>query len=189
MRSLTLAVILTTGAPALLHAQEAPDVGEDENIAEDYVEQGTVEIGGALGASVTEDTSTFTASPSVGYFVADRVEVSGIFTFAYTRVEDEDTGISDSDKTGSLIIEPSYHHPVSDDLLVAAGLGVGAGYDGDNFDFEIVPSVGLDILTSRSNAITPTVRMPIVIGESNGRNGDIGTDIGLAVDVGITTKW
>lgn len=176
--------------PVLAHAQEPLDTGEeDESMAEDYVEQGTLEIGGAIGGSITDDTKTFAASPSVGYFIADRVELSAIVTFEYTRVEDEDTGRSQSTKAGLFVLEPSYHHPIASNVLVAGGLGLGAGYDGDNVDFEIIPSIGLDILTSRSNAITPTIRVPIVIGEESGPSGGTETSVGLAFDVGITTTW
>lgn len=174
----------------LAFAQEPVDVPEEEQTkAEDYAKAGTLEVGGAIGASITSDTTTITASPTVGYFVADRIELSGIFTFAYTRVEDEDTGRSESNKTGSLIFEPSYHLPISDDTLIAGGLGIGAGYDGDNVDFEVIPSVGLELITSRSSVITPTVRMPILIGESGGSDGGVGTEVGLAFDIGISTTW
>jgi hypothetical protein len=191
MRPSRLVIIaIVIAPPATAHAQEPelPAEIDDEDVAEAYARKGTLEAGGSVGATITGDTATVTASPTVGYFIADRIELSGTFTFAYSRIED-DFGNTMSTRAGALIFEPSYHHPLSDDLLVAGGLGVGVGYDGTNYDFEVIPSVGIDIVTSRANVITPSVRVPILFGESHGDDGDFGTDIGLALDVGLTTTW
>lgn len=189
MRFARLVVLSAVAGPALAYAQEPERPTDGEDYAEEYASQGTLEVGGAVGASVTENVATVTASPTVGYFIADRIEISGTFTLAYSRTEDEDTGASMSNTAGALIVEPSYHHPISDDLLVAGGLGVGAGYDGDNYDFELIPSAGIDVVTSRRNVITPSVRVPILVGESHGDNGDVGVDIGIALDIAVTTTW
>lgn len=189
MRFTRLLVLLVVGGPAISYAQEPERPTNGEDYAEEYASQGTLEVGGAIGASVTENVATVTASPTVGYFIVDRIEISGTFTLAYSRTEDEDTGQSMSNTAGALIVEPSYHHPISDDLLLAGGLGVGVGYDGDNYDFQVLPSVGVDIVTTRSNVITPSVRVPILVGESHGDNGDTGVAIGLALDIAVTTTW
>ena len=96
-----------------------------------------------IGGIITEDTrrsprarSSVTSSP-------DRVEVSGIFQIAYTRIED-DFGNDDSQTVGSLIVEPSYHYPVGADVLAAGGVGLGGGYDGNDINFQVIPSLGLE---------------------------------------------
>jgi hypothetical protein len=188
---LSTALILTA-ASTFAHAQE-PEYGEAtppaEDAAEEYSKAGTIQAGGSIGASITGDVSTVTASPTVGYFIADHIEVSGKFTFGYTRTEDDDTGFSMSTKTGAFVVEPSYHHPLSDDVLLKGGFGVGVGYDGDNYDFEMIPAVGIDIVTSRASVITPEILVPILIGDSHGDGTGVGTSVGLAFDVGITTTW
>lgn len=196
MRS-RICVVIIALTPVITYAQQAAnddgeegDGGDEEQTpAEEYVEAGSLEIGGAISASIDDDTATITASPTVGYFIADRVELSAIVAFSYNRVEDELTGTTDSTTTGSLILEPSYHHPIGDDLLIAAGFGVGAGYDGEHFDLGIIPSLGIEIMTSRSNLITPTLRLPITVGESPGPEDDISTRVALAFEVGISTTW
>jgi hypothetical protein len=198
MRFVKLSIAFLSATPALAYAQEPmpppqPVIDTDatpgeETRAEEFSARGTLEVGGAVGAIITENTSTFTASPTVGYFVADRIEVSGIFQIAYTRIEDA-FGNDDSQTVGSLIVEPSYHYPLGPDVLVAGGVGLGGGYDGDDINFQIIPSVGLDVLTSRHTVITPTLRMPIVIADANEPESGTDTDIGLALDVGISATW
>jgi hypothetical protein len=182
-----LALAIVSLLPAISDAQEDKDfIDEEEGDAEDYVEEGTIEIGGSIGAGLQDDVWTITASPTVGYFVWDRVELSAILNLSYVRDTDMDT----TTKSGALLVEPSYHYPVSDDLLVLLGFGVGPGYNGDDWDFEIVPRVGLNVLTKGSSVITPSVRMPIRIGEAFGTSdGDVGTDVGILFDVGVTTTW
>jgi hypothetical protein len=198
MRFLRLPIAVISITPAVARAQppqepppEPPPYGAEPaevSETEDFVEQGTLEVGGAIGAIITEDTSTFTASPIVGYFVADRIQVAGIFQIAYTRIEDE-LGEDDSNTVGSLIVEPSYHYPVGDEVAVAGGIGLGGGYDGEDINFQVIPSVGLDIMTSRETVVTPTLRIPIVIGDDQDPNGGVETNLGLALDVGISALW
>src|SRR5690606_23176434 len=92
MRFTRLLVLWAVGGPAISYAQEPERPTDDEDYAEEYASKGTLEVGGAVGASVTENVATVTASPTVGYFIADRIELSGTFTLAYSRTEDEETG-------------------------------------------------------------------------------------------------
>lgn len=199
MRSLKLSIAVISVTPALAYAQPPQQPMQPEPMpldlpiteeapSLDFTSAGTLEIGGSVGAIITEDTSTFTASPTVGYFVADRVEVSGIFQIAYTRVED-DFGNDESNTVGALIVEPSYHYPVGNEVAVNGSVGLGGGYDGDDINFQVIPGVGLDILTSHETVFTPTLRMPIVIGDEPGPDGGVDTNVGLALDIGISAVW
>jgi hypothetical protein len=183
-----LLALLITAAPTISWAQDQPDVPGDEDDY-DYGDAHTYELGGSLGATFADNLTTVTLSPSFGYFIIEHLELSGTFTFAYTRIED-DMGVSASNSNVSLIAEPSYHLPISKQLQVLGGLGVGAGYNGDFFDFEIVPRIGLNILTTRSSIITPSMKVPIKIGRQFGDvMDDVGTDLSLLFEVGITTTW
>ncbi len=182
-----MSIVLAT--PLITYAQEPEQPEGEEDLAEDYAKQGTLEAGGSVGASVTDNAATVTASPRVGYFIADHIEISAELTLAYSRVEDPETDITSSTTSLAATVEPSYHQPLSDDLLLAGGVGVGVGYDGEHPDFEVIPRIGIDVVTSRSNVITPSVRMPILIGKSHGDDGEVGTDVGIAFDIGIKTTW
>jgi hypothetical protein len=204
MRSLKLSIAVISVTPAIAYAQPPQEpapavqpaeggmpfevVPAEESPVEDYVQKGTLQIGGSVGAAITEDTSLFTASPTVGYFVADNIEISGIFQLVYTRTED-DFGGDDSNTTGRLIVEPSYHYPVGNEVAINGNVGIGGGYDGDDINFLVIPGVGLDILTSHETVFTPTLRMPIVIGDEPGPDGGVDTNVGLALDIGISAVW
>lgn len=183
--------MVVVGTPAAAFAQEETKLvaGEEETPAEEYVKKDTIEVGGSIGGSWAGDVFTLTASPTVGYFIVDRVELSLSLNITYIHTEDSVTGMSSSAKNGALVLEPSYHHPLSEDMLVLAGLGIGSGWDGDDFDFELIPHVGLNFITSRSSVITPSIRVPILIGKAHGMDDDVGTDVGITFDVGITTTW
>lgn len=193
MRAHLLALLIAATAPAISYAQppEAPNGEEaEEDNAEEYVQQGNIELGGAVGLSFQENLYTITATPTFGYFFYDRWEISAQLNLVYTRERDEIMDVDFVTKSGAIVVEPSYHHPLGDDLLALAGLGVGTGWDGDHWDFEIIPRLGMNVLTTGSTAITPSVRLPIKIGESFGdMEGDVGADVALTFDVAVTTTW
>jgi hypothetical protein len=129
-----------------------------------------------------------TATPSFGYFLWDRIELSADLGVTYTRVSDE--GVTTSTKTVSFVLEPSYHYPIRDHLFVLGGLGVGVGYDGSHVELEIIPRVGVNIEVGRSSLITPSISIPILIGRGHSDSGDsVGTAVGVDFEVGITTTF
>jgi hypothetical protein len=184
---LPLAISLCWAVPAAADDDDEP--GDDPEDSE-YGEARSWEIGGSLAARFSEDERNLIASPSVGYFIADRVEISAIVALSWTEVENESPEPNTTTRSTSLILEPSYHHPIDDNLQVLFGLGFGVGYDGDNPDLELIPRLGLNILTSRSNIITPALRVPIEFGKSHGDEEDeFGTAVGVLLEVSITTTW
>ncbi|MDX2089829.1 MAG: hypothetical protein SFX73_18375 [Kofleriaceae bacterium] len=170
---------------------QADDGDEDHNEGEDstYGQKGTLEAGGDVSANWAGDVFVLDLGPSIGYFFLDRLELTLDVDFIYTRVDDEDTGEVNTTKAMSLVLEPSYHHPVSKQLQLLGGLGVGTGWNGDDWDFELIPRVGLNILTARSNVITPSIEFPILIGEAFGDDGEVGTQWGILFEIGITGTW
>src|SRR5690606_12909841 len=120
-------------------AQEADDDDEAEGECadedeDDYNEAGVVEVGGALGFSWTDELFTLDLGPTIGWFVVDGFEISLIGRLEYENAEQED-GSREDGWTGSLVVEPSYHVPIHAEALYAfGGLGIGAGYDGDDPD-------------------------------------------------------
>lgn len=191
MRALTLAIAIVPALTTLSQAEGDAPAGEAEgdDDVENYVNQGTIEVGGDISGRYRSDDWTFTLSPTFGYFVVDRFELTVELDLTYTNLKDNATGVRDSTTRGALILEPSYHHPISDRMLVQAGLGLGVGYDGDEYDFEIIPDLGLNIMVGHSSLITPEIKVPIKFGKRFSNTGNVGNEIGVELAVGITTTW
>jgi hypothetical protein len=146
-----------------------------------YGQKGAVELGGSIGLNWTNDAFGLDVSPTVGYFIMDRVELSALLRISYEDQEDED-GERESVKSGALVFEPSYHLPVREEVFVLAGLGMGIGHDDEEFDFEIIPRVGLNVGIDLVGVVTPSLKMPILIDND-------GTSAGLGLEVGYSVVW
>jgi opacity protein-like surface antigen len=182
---------------ALAHAADAPskesresketgtrDEGTDRDESEGrpaYGQKGAVELGGSIGMNWTNDAFALDLSPSVGYFMLDRVELSALLRVTYED-QKNDNGDRESVKSGALIVEPSYHLPVREEVFVLAGLGFGVGHDDEDFDLEFIPRVGLNIGIDLVGVVTPSVKMPILIDND-------GTSAGLGLEVGYSVVW
>jgi hypothetical protein len=152
----------------------------------DYDTKGLFELGGNVGMDWNKDLFTLDLSPSLGYFVMDNVELTGFLRFDYENVAV--AGDRVTTKRGSLVIEPSYHFDIySETLFAFAGLGIGAGYDGQHPDFELIPRVGLNIEVGRSGVLTPALRFPLLFGRNIGPDNHSGMLAGFAIEAGFTT--
>ena len=153
-----------------------------------YTDEGNFEIGGSIGFDWTSDLFRLSVGPSLGYFVADRFELSLIARIEYQNAELADGSREDA-KSGSIVFEPSYHLPIaSESVLGLFGLGIGAGYDGENPDFELIPRLGLNIEVGRAGVLTPALRVPILFGEGKcDVEDEFGVQAGLGFEIGVTT--
>jgi opacity protein-like surface antigen len=180
-----VATCLTTLAQAAPRAE--PDT-RDEGTAKDeskgrpeYGQKGAVELGGSLGFNWTNDAFALDVSPTLGYFLMDRVELSALLRVSYQDQKD-DNGNRESVKSGALVFEPSYHLPVREEVFVFAGLGFGFGHDDEDFDVEFIPRVGLNLGIDLVGIVTPSLKMPILIDND-------GTSAGLGFEVGYSAAW
>lgn len=189
-RALTIAACAATCLTTPAQAQEAqtPRSGMSDEGSTDraeggpaYGEKGAIELGGSIGMNWTNDAFRLDVSPSIGYFLLDRVAVSALLRISYEDQED-DRGDRDSVKSGALIFEPSYHYPVREELFAFAGLGMGVGHDDEDFDLEIIPRAGLNVGLGLVGLVTPSVRMPILIDND-------GTSAGLGLELGYSAVW
>ena len=145
-------------------------VGVGSDIA--YATSGVVELGGVLALTHQSETTTFRIAPSLGYFVADNLELTLFPELSILSVDGE------TDFRIGLMLEPSYHVPFSDRFFGFAGIGIGFGYAEDpGFDFVLRPKIGVDIMIGRSGILKPAAFL------------DIGTNDGLTaggVEAGFT---
>lgn len=128
-----------------------------------YAEAGVVEAGGSVNYSSSDSRTSAGFTPSIGYFFADNFQISALSNFTYTRLKDEDskndgaaeTVGEDTTNSGSLVLEPSVHVPLSRLQFVFGGLGAGAYFAKDqDTGFAIAPRVGFKTLVGRSAMIS-----------------------------------
>ncbi len=124
--------------------------GVGSNIA--YAELGVAELGGSGSISFSQDQFSLSVDPSVGYFLWDNIEISGLVGISHVSLGDE------SSNRYSLMAEPSVHLPINDGLFFALGAGLGvAVIDTSNTDanlgLAIAPRTGLQFLLGRSGLL------------------------------------
>jgi hypothetical protein len=147
-----------------LEQLESPEVALDAGVGSEiaYASQSIVELGGTLAFWHASQTTEFSIAPSVGYFVADNLELT---LFPQLRITDVD---GSTDFSLGVFVEPSYHVPLSERFFAFAGIGIGLRYSDDpGFDFALRPKIGVDILIGRSGVLKPAAFL------------DIGTNDGL----------
>jgi hypothetical protein len=159
---------------------------EGEN---DYATKGTWEMGGGFDFSWTRASYDIGFGPQLGYFIADRVEISLLAEVDYENVK-----LPGGDREGAwfadIVIEPSYHHPLTESLFIFAGLGVGLGYDFNHPQFDLKPRAGFNIEVGRSGIFTPAVEVPLFMGKNHGPTDDeFGVDVGVDVGAAYTTTF
>lgn len=131
-----------------------------------YGTRGVVELGGTLGLDIRDETIDFIVAPTVGYFIADRVELSLIPLIRVQQVGDADSDLDETNVRFAAILEGSYHLPLSEVFYAFAGLGLGLTYEeGPGADFLIRPVIGMDIMIGRSGILKPTGFIDIGVGE------------------------
>jgi hypothetical protein len=163
---------------------------EGEAAENDYGRKGVFEFGGSVGFAWNKDIWDLDLTPSIGYFVADRIQLSLLVGISYESARLPD-GTRGHQSRGTVLVEPSYHLPVCDALFVFGGLGAGFAYNGSNPAFDLQPRVGLNVEVGRSGVFTPAFAMPILFG--SGQGGPIEDPatvlVGLVFEAGFTTTF
>jgi hypothetical protein len=180
MRKVPLAwmAALAVGLSATARAAEdkkAPGEGS-------YGRKGTLELGGSVDFNWDQNLFTLGLTPTVGYFVAERIEVTALFSLEYENLSV--AGSRTGRTVGSLLIEPSYHIPVETEargIWAFGGIGLGGEWDGGSVNFDVAPRVGLNIGLGKSAVFTPAISVPITFGNE--------TLVGLKIEAGITTTF
>jgi hypothetical protein len=117
-----------------------------------YGRAGVLELGGSAGFTAGGDLTQINVAPSIGWFVADNLEITGILDLAYA-----DTDMGDATLL-TLLAEPSYHLPFNRTTFGFFGLGVGMSYvSGPGMAFAMAPRLGGNFLIGRSGVLTPSL--------------------------------
>ena len=156
-----------------------------------YGRAGVLELGGSAGLMVAPDFRTVNVSPTIGWFLADNLELSAILGVSNIKAGDESATI------WSAVVEPSYHFPFNRTTFAFAGLGVGAAYVSDlGTGLAIAPRIGANFLVGRSGVLTPSLSYEYTTHDVESVDtGDmknislVSVSTALRLNVGYTAMW
>jgi len=139
-------------SPAMPPSGLVEQAGVGGNVG--YGRAGVLELGGAAGFSSGGGFTQVNVAPSLGWFVADNLELTGMLDLAHAET---DNGNGDGTIVTGLI-EPSYHLPFDRTKFAFLGVGVGAAYvKGPGMGLAMSPRLGGNFLIGRSGVLTPSI--------------------------------
>lgn len=116
-----------------------------------YARSGVLELGGNLSFNSASNNVQLSVTPQIGHFITDNLELSLLANVGYNQLEGKH-------KTNvTVVVEPSVHLPIVDQLFVFAGTGVGVAYhQGLGTGVAVAPRIGFNMLVGRSGILTPS---------------------------------
>lgn len=175
--------------PAARNSAGMPGVTEQAGIGgtQAYGRAGVLELGGAIGFTGASDFKQFRASPSIGWFAVDNLQLSILVNLNYIKLPDVDA----SSNMG-VVFEPSYHLPLSDQLFLFGGVGAGVSYSEDpGVGFLVSPRLGLNMMIGRSGILSPYVNFDYsTVDAVSTRDGTVlAVNTSYGFNVGYTVMW
>jgi len=156
-----------------------------------YGRAGVIELGGSAGFTTAPSFTSVNATPEVGWFVADNLELSGRVGFTYART-DTDAGKASGSITTAMI-EPSYHLPFNKTTFGFLGMGMGAAYvSGPGMGFAVAPRLGANFMVGRSGVLTPSLSWQYTTHDTQmvGPNAELlVVSSEVMANVGYTVMW
>ena len=119
-----------------------------------YGRAGVLELGGSAGFRAGSGFSQVAVAPSIGWFLADNLELTSIFDINRVSMNDESTTVV------TALVEPSYHLPFNRSVFGFLGIGMGASYVGAGdlgTGFALAPRLGANLMVGRSGILTPSL--------------------------------
>lgn len=169
----------------------AEEADADANVG--YARHGVLELGASAGLTVAQDIRAVNFSPSIGYFVSDNFELSGILDVANLKA-----GEGNSATMWSALVEPSFHLPFNAAMFGFVGMGVGPAYVSElGAGLAVAPRIGLDFLVGRSGILRPSLSYQYTTHDAmSAANADGTTDVTLVgisstlrFNIGYTSMW
>ena len=152
-----------------------------------YGRPGVLELGGAFGLTVASGIRDMNLSPSVGWFVANNLELSAIASVANVKADDQSATV------WSAVLEPSYHLPFNRTMFGFVGMGVGAAYEQKlGTGLAVAPRIGANFLVGRSGILTPALSYEYITHDAMDNGNDVtvvAITSALRVNVGYTAMW
>ncbi len=154
-----------------------------------YGRAGVLELGGSAGFTFASDYRNLNIAPSIGWFVADNLELSAILSISNIKAGGSSTTL------WSAILEPSYHVPFNRSMFAFAGMGLGASHvSGLGTGFAVAPRVGMNFMVGRSGVLTPSLsyQYTTINTDTESMTGDVtvvALTSALQVNMGYTAMW
>lgn len=151
-----------------------------------YGRSGVLELGGSLAFTAADDFTSFSLSPSIGWFFADNLELSAILRISHVATGGQDANFF------SALAEPSLHVPLNDMLFLFGGLGAGISWvEGPGVGFALAPRLGVNLMIGRSGVLTPQFLIQYATHDAvTTTEGDVlAASVTYGVGVGYTVMW
>jgi hypothetical protein len=156
-----------------------------------YGRAGVLELGGSAGLMMAPDFRNVNIAPSIGWFVADNLELSGIFGVSNIKAGTESSTVL------SALVEPSYHLPFNRTTFAFFGMGVGyAHIKAVGGGLAVAPRVGANFLVGRSGVLTPSLSYEYTTHDVKSTPvGDmrdvtlVAVSSALRINIGYTAMW
>ena len=151
-----------------------------------YGRAGVLELGGSAGFTAGSGLTQINVAPSIGWFVADNLQLTGVLDLAYAETGDTDGTIV------TALVEPSYHLPFNRTTFGFLGVGVGAAYvEGPGMGLAFAPRIGGNFLIGRSGVLTPSISWQYNTHDTE--DTEMGTLLvvssAVRANVGYTVMW
>lgn len=156
-----------------------------------YARAGVLELGGSAGLMLASEFRNVNVAPTIGWFVADNLELSAILGVSNIKAGDESATV------WSALVEPSYHLPFNRTTFGFLGIGVGAAYVSEiGTGLAVAPRIGANVLVGRSGVLTPSLSYEYtthnVESVSEGDMRDVtlvAISSALRINIGYTAMW
>jgi hypothetical protein len=153
-----------------------------------YGRAGVLELGGSAGLTLASDLRQINISPSIGWFVADNLQISAILGVSHVGTSEDSTTLY------SALAEPSYHLPFNRSMFGFLGMGIGGSYvDSLGGGLAVAPRLGANFLVGRSGVLTPSLSWQYTthdIGDvSIEEQQQLTVSSALRANIGYTVMW
>lgn len=156
-----------------------------------YGRAGVLELGGSAGLMIASGFRNINVSPSIGWFVADNLELSAILGVSNVKAGDEDATVF------SALVEPSYNIPFNRTTFGFLGMGIGGAYVSElGGGLAVAPRIGAKFLVGRSGILSPSLSYEYTTHSVDDAGEDMGKDLALVavssalrVNIGYTAMW
>lgn len=157
-----------------------------------YGRAGVLELGGSAGLTMAQDIRAVNFSPSVGWFLVDNFEISGILDVANLKAGGESATMF------AALVEPSFHLPFNRSMFGFIGMGVGASYVSEmGAGMAVAPRIGMDFLVGRSGILRPSLSYQYTTHDAMAGTDDEGNQnvtlvaisSALRFNIGYSSMW